>query len=40
VPAVSGLPAGHGPGRVTIPLGVEADLDAGAGSVAFHHQSS
>lgn len=38
VPAVSGLPAGHGPGRVTIPLGVEADLDAGAGTVLFHHQ--
>lgn len=38
VPAVSGLPAGHGPGRVTIPLGVEADLDAEAGTVRFHHQ--
>lgn len=38
VPAVWGLPAGHGPGRVTIPLGVEADLDAGSGTVAFHHQ--
>ena len=40
VPAVCGLPAGHGPGRVTIPLGVEAHLDAEAGSVAFQHQSS
>ncbi len=38
VPAVAGLPAGHGPGRVTIPLGVEADLDAETGTVAFHHQ--
>ena len=38
VPAVSGLPAGHGPGRMTIPLGVEADLDASTGTVAFHHQ--
>ncbi len=36
-PVVSDLPAGHGPGRLTIPLGRPADLDAGAGTVVFHH---
>lgn len=38
VPAVAGLAAGHGPGRMTIPLGVEADLDAETGTVAFQHR--
>jgi muramoyltetrapeptide carboxypeptidase len=31
VPTVSGLPVGHGPRLATVPLGVRARLDAGAG---------
>jgi muramoyltetrapeptide carboxypeptidase len=38
IPAVAGLPAGHGAGRLTIPLGVDADLDASGGRIVFHHQ--
>jgi muramoyltetrapeptide carboxypeptidase len=38
IPTISGLPAGHGPGRLTIPLGVTADLDAHGGTIVFHHQ--
>jgi muramoyltetrapeptide carboxypeptidase len=37
VPVLAGLPAGHGPEQVTIPLGVEVGLNADAGEVVFHH---
>jgi muramoyltetrapeptide carboxypeptidase len=37
-PVLAGLPAGHGPGRITIPLGMPAELDADAGTVIFHHR--
>ena len=37
-PVVMGLPAGHGPGRVSIPLGVPVELDARAGAVLFQHR--
>jgi muramoyltetrapeptide carboxypeptidase len=33
VPMVSGLPFGHSVPQLTVPLGVEADLDADAGSL-------
>jgi muramoyltetrapeptide carboxypeptidase LdcA involved in peptidoglycan recycling len=35
VPVVRGLPAGHGPGKWTLPLGGTASLDTRAGLVAF-----
>jgi muramoyltetrapeptide carboxypeptidase len=38
VPALAGLPAGHGAGRVTIPLGVEVELDGDRGMATFHHR--
>jgi muramoyltetrapeptide carboxypeptidase len=31
IPVVVGFPAGHGPGKVTLPLGRSADLDTAAG---------
>lgn len=33
VPVLGGLPIGHGPGQRTVPLGVPAVLDAGAGTL-------
>lgn len=33
LPAIAGLPVGHGPGQLTVPLGVTAELDAAAGTV-------
>jgi muramoyltetrapeptide carboxypeptidase len=35
VPMVSGLPFGHSVPQLTVPLGVEADLDADAGSLTL-----
>ena len=35
VPVVSGVPAGHGPGKWTLPLGGIASLDTTAGLMAF-----
>lgn len=35
VPMVAGLPFGHGPVQLTIPLGVRADLDADAGTLTL-----
>lgn len=35
VPLVSGLPFGHGVPQLTVPLGVEADLDADAGTLTM-----
>ena len=35
VPLVSGIPAGHGPGKWTLPLGGTASLDTGAGVLTF-----
>lgn len=35
VPLVSGLPFGHGLPALTLPLGVDADLDAGAGTLTM-----
>lgn len=35
VPALAGLPVGHGPGQLTVPLGVAAELDADAGALAI-----
>lgn len=35
VPMVSGLPVGHGRPQLTVPLGVEAELDADAGTLSF-----
>ncbi len=35
VPLATGLPFGHGRPQLTVPLGVEADLDAGAGSLVL-----
>jgi muramoyltetrapeptide carboxypeptidase len=33
VPVLGGLPVGHGPGQVTVPVGVPAVLDAAAGTL-------
>ena len=38
VPVLAGLPAGHGPGRVTIPLGVQVEIDGDGGVAVFHHR--
>jgi muramoyltetrapeptide carboxypeptidase len=35
VPMVAGLPIGHGPTALTVPLGVEAELDADAGTLTL-----
>ncbi|MGH3322189.1 MAG: S66 peptidase family protein [Streptosporangiaceae bacterium] len=35
VPVLSGLPVGHGIPQLTVPLGVEAELDADAGTLVF-----
>lgn len=35
LPAVAGAPLGHGPGQLTVPLGVAAELDAGRGTLAL-----
>lgn len=35
VPAVCGLPLGHGPGQLAVPLGVRARLDADAGTLTL-----
>ena len=35
VPILSGFPIGHGDNSLTLPLGVEAELDADAGSLAL-----
>ncbi len=35
VPLVSGLPFGHGRPQLTVPLGVEAELDADSGTLTF-----
>jgi muramoyltetrapeptide carboxypeptidase len=35
VPMVSGLPFGHGLPQLTVPLGIEVDLDAAAGTLTF-----
>jgi muramoyltetrapeptide carboxypeptidase len=35
VPLATGLPVGHGRPQLTVPLGVEADLDADAGSLVL-----
>ena len=35
VPLVSGLPFGHGRPQLTVPLGVESELDADAGTLTF-----
>lgn len=35
IPSVKGLDAGHGPTNLTIPFGVEAELDADAGSLSI-----
>jgi muramoyltetrapeptide carboxypeptidase len=34
VPVLGGLPIGHGPGQLTVPLGVPATLDAAAGTLS------
>lgn len=36
VPVLLGLPFGHGRPQLTVPLGVVADLDAGAGTLTLH----
>jgi muramoyltetrapeptide carboxypeptidase len=33
VPVLGGLPIGHGVGQLTVPVGVPATLDAGAGTL-------
>lgn len=38
VPIASGLPSGHGRSCLTIPLGVEAILDADEGSITFERE--
>ena len=38
-PVLLGLPAGHGPDRQTIPLGVRVEVDGAAGTVIFHHET-
>lgn len=35
VPAVAGMPLGHGPGQLAVPLGVRCRLDTDAGSVTL-----
>ncbi len=35
IPVVRGIPAGHGPGKWTLPLGGSASLDTTAGSLTF-----
>jgi len=35
LPAVAGAPLGHGPGQLTVPLGVAAELDADHGTLAL-----
>jgi muramoyltetrapeptide carboxypeptidase len=35
VPVVRGIPAGHGPGKWTLPLGGSASLDTHAGTITF-----
>lgn len=35
LPALAGVPVGHGPGQLTVPLGVAAELDAGRGTLAL-----
>jgi muramoyltetrapeptide carboxypeptidase len=35
IPVVTGFPAGHGPGKVTLPLGRMAALDTGAGRLVI-----
>lgn len=35
IPALTGLPLGHGVGQLTVPLGVAAVLDADAGTLSF-----
>ena len=35
VPVVRGFPAGHGPGKWTLPLGGTASLDTAAGRLTF-----
>jgi muramoyltetrapeptide carboxypeptidase len=35
VPLMSGLPFGHGVPQLTLPLGVEADLDPAAGTLTM-----
>jgi len=35
VPVLAGLPFGHGVPQLTVPLGVEAELDVGAGTLTF-----
>ena len=35
VPLLSGLPFGHGRPQLTVPLGIEAELDADAGTLSF-----
>jgi muramoyltetrapeptide carboxypeptidase len=37
VPVLADLQAGHGPAKITIPLGVPAELDADGGAVTFLH---
>ncbi|MQA85179.1 MAG: LD-carboxypeptidase [Streptosporangiales bacterium] len=36
VPVLAGLPIGHGVPQLTLPLGVAAELDADAGTIALH----
>ncbi|MFP4532252.1 MAG: LD-carboxypeptidase [Desulfobacterales bacterium] len=36
VPVLGGMPAGHGPGNMMLPMGVEAVLDAGSGTLTYH----
>jgi muramoyltetrapeptide carboxypeptidase len=35
VPVLAGFPVGHGPTQLTLPLGVEATLDTGAGTLTL-----
>ena len=39
IPAVHGLPIGHGEHSLTIPLGVEATLDADAKTLTFEESA-
>jgi len=36
VPIIAGIPAGHGPSNVMMPMGVEATLDADEGVLSYH----
>lgn len=39
-PVVAGAPVGHGGRNVPFPIGVDAELDATAGTLSFHHHAA